>query len=58
MLLIGLARKKSNMEIKARGIEGPIVGVTISGFEVTSRMEFWRVPEATAEVGYKRKVWP
>lgn len=46
------------MEIKARGIEGPIVGVTISGFEVTSRMEFWRVPEATAEVGYKRKVWP
>lgn len=41
-------RKKSNMEIKARGIEGPIVGVTISGFEVTGRMELWRVPEATA----------
>lgn len=36
------------MEIEAGGVEGPVVGVTVSGFKVASGVEFGRVPETAA----------
>lgn len=46
------------MEVEAGGAEGPVAGVTVSGFEVTGGVEVGRVPEATAEVGEEREIGP
>ena len=46
------------MEIEARCVEGPVIGVAIGGFEVTCGVELGRVPESTTEVCEERKVRP
>lgn len=46
------------MEVEARGVEGPIVIVSISGFEVAVGIELGGVPEAAAEIGKEREVGP
>lgn len=40
-----------DVEVEARGIEGPVIGVAVSGFEVTRGVKFGRVPETATEVG-------
>lgn len=39
------------MDVEARGIKGPIVGVAIGGFEITGGVKVGGVPEAATEVG-------
>lgn len=39
------------MQVEARGIEGPVISVTVRGLEVTSRVKFGRVPKPATEVG-------
>lgn len=39
------------MEVEARGVEGPIVGVAVGGFEITGGVKVGGVPEAATEVG-------
>lgn len=48
------------MEIEAGGVEGPVVGVAIGGFEVTGGVELGGggVPEAATKVGEKRELRP
>lgn len=41
----------SDMKIETRGVEGPVVAVTVGRFEVTGGVEVGRVPETAAEVG-------
>lgn len=48
------------MEVEAGGVEGPVVGVAVGGFEVAGGVEVGsrRIPEAAAEVGEEREVRP
>lgn len=46
------------MEVEARGIEGPIVGVAVGGFEITGGVKVGGVPEAATEVGEQGKLRP
>ncbi|GLT48509.1 hypothetical protein SLA2020_221300 [Shorea laevis] len=46
------------MEVEARDVEGPIIGVTVGGFEVARGVEFGRVPETATEVGKEREFRP
>lgn len=46
------------MEVEPRGVEGPVVVVSVGGLEVTRGMEASRVPETTSEVGEEREVGP
>lgn len=43
--------EECDVEIKARSIEGAVVGVSVGGLEVTRGMEAGGVPEAASEVG-------
>lgn len=46
------------MEIKARGVERPVIAVSVGGFEVTIGVETGRIPEATSEIGKQREWGP
>lgn len=46
------------MEVETRGIERPIISVTIGGLKVTSGLEFRRIPETATEVGDERELGP
>lgn len=48
------------MEVEAGGVEGPVVGVAVGGFEVAGGVEVGsrRIPEAASEVGEEREVRP
>lgn len=46
------------MEVEARGVEGPVVGVAVGGFKVASRVEIGRVPKTAAKICKKRKLRP
>lgn len=48
----------SDVEVEARGAEGPVVGVAVGGLEVTGGVELGRVPGAAPEVGDEREVRP
>lgn len=42
--------EEGDMEVEARGVEGPIVVVAIGGFEVASILEFRGVPKSAPEI--------
>lgn len=46
------------MEVESGSVEGPIICMPISGFEVACRVEFSSVPKATPEISEKRKLRP
>ena len=46
------------MKIETRSIERPIIGVPISGFEVTSVTKFRGIPKPTSKISEQRKLWP
>lgn len=46
------------MEVEARGVEGPVVGVPISGLKVAGGFESRGVPETATEVGEEGEVRP
>lgn len=58
MTVVCCTCKLSDMEVEARGVEGPVIVVAVSGFEVASRVELGRVPEATSKISEKREVGP
>lgn len=43
--------EEGDVEVEARGVEGPIVGVAVGGFEITGGVKVGGVPEAATEVG-------
>lgn len=53
-----LSCELSDVEVEPRGVEGPVVVVSVGGLEVTRGMEASRVPETTSEVGEEREVGP
>lgn len=47
-----------HMEVEARGVEGPIAGVSVGGLEVAAGVELGWVPEPASEVREKRELRP
>lgn len=45
--------EKSEVEIKARGAERPVVGVAVGGLKVASSLKPRRVPESTTEISHE-----
>lgn len=58
ILRVCVTGEEGDVEVEAGGVEGPIVGMSISGFEVACGVESSRVPEAASEVGEKRQLRP
>lgn len=58
MIVVCCTCKLSDVEVEARGVEGPVIVVAVSGFEVASRVELGRVPEATSKISEEREVGP
>lgn len=46
------------MEVEARGVKGPVIGVAVGGLKVTGGVEVGEVPEPTTEVCEERKIRP
>ena len=46
------------MEVETGSIERPIIGVTVSGFKVTSGLKFRGIPETATEIGDERELRP
>ncbi|KAL6995091.1 hypothetical protein U1Q18_005227 [Sarracenia purpurea var. burkii] len=53
-----IKKKNSKNRSGSRGVEGPIVGVAIGGFEIAIPVEFGGVPEPALEVGNDHDLRP
>lgn len=50
--------EEGDVEVEARGVEGPVVGMAVGGLEVAIGLELGRVPQPAPEIGQERELRP